>query len=113
MVWFHGRSDHQVKLRGIRVELEGVESTLADHPDILHAVAGPWGQQSGTLAATVVLRADADLDVRAIQKWSAGRLPPVAIPAHIDVAETLPTTPSGKIDRKRIRNALAAVKETV
>ncbi len=113
MVWFHGRSDHQVKLRGIRVELEGVESTLADHPDILHAVAGPWGQQPGTLAATVVLRAGADLDLKAIQKWAAGRLSPVAIPAHIDLAETLPTTPSGKIDRKRIRIALAAVKETV
>ncbi len=55
VIWFHGRRDHQVKLRGIRVELEGVEAALTDHPEVRQAVAGPWGAEPGTLAATVVV----------------------------------------------------------
>lgn len=114
VAWFHGRSDHQVKLRGIRIELEGLESTLSDHPDILHAVAGPWGAQPGTLAAVLVLRDGVTgIDLRDLQKWSSSRMVPVAIPAHIETKAVLPTTPSGKIDRKRIRLGLATVEETV
>ena len=107
VVWFHGRSDHQVKLRGIRVELEGVESTITNHPDVLHAVAGPWGGEPGTLAVSVVLAPDSDLDLRSLQRWAAKKLPAVAVPASLQVTDTMPQTPSGKIDRKVIRAILA------
>ncbi len=111
VIWFHGRRDHQVKLRGIRVELEGVESALTDHPEVLQAVAGPWGAEPGTLAATVVLSDGGAVDIRSLQKWSARRLPAVAVPAHLEVLTSLPQTPSGKIDRKSVRARLAATKE--
>jgi amino acid adenylation domain-containing protein len=107
VAWFHGRSDHQVKLRGIRVELEGVESAITNHPDVLHAIAGPWGGEPGTLAVTAVLSPDAGLDLRSLQKWASKKLPAVAIPAHLATVESLPQTPSGKIDRKTIRAQLA------
>ncbi len=107
VAWFHGRSDHQVKLRGIRVELEGVESALSNHPAILHAVAGPWGGEPGTLGATVVLTPGADLDLRTLQRWSAQVLPAVAIPAALFTTNSLPQTPSGKIDRKSVRAEIA------
>ncbi|NNE95747.1 MAG: AMP-binding protein [Acidimicrobiales bacterium] len=111
IVWFHGRSDHQVKLRGIRVELEGVESTLTNHPQVLHAVAGPWGGEPGTLAVTAVLSPGTELDLRSLQRWAAKKLPSVAIPAHMTVAHSLPQTASGKIDRKTIRAELARIPE--
>ncbi|MFW2382242.1 MAG: AMP-binding protein [Acidimicrobiales bacterium] len=107
VVWFHGRSDHQVKLRGIRVELEGVESALTNHPEVLHAVAGPWGPAPGTLAVTAVLTPGSALDLRSLQRWASKKLPAVAIPAHLAITEALPQTPSGKIDRKAIRAQLA------
>ncbi len=107
VVWFHGRSDHQVKLRGIRVELEGVESTITNHPDVLHAVAGPWGGEPGTLAVSAVLAPDASLDLRSLQRWAAKKLPAVAVPAHLHITGAMPQTPSGKIDRKVIRTFLA------
>jgi acyl-coenzyme A synthetase/AMP-(fatty) acid ligase len=113
VVWFHGRSDHQVKLRGIRVELEGVESALTNHPDVLHAIAGPWGGEPGTLAVTAVLAPDATLDLRSLQKWAARKLPAVAIPAHLSVTDALPQTPSGKIDRKSIRIQLAKAPQEI
>jgi acyl-CoA synthetase (AMP-forming)/AMP-acid ligase II len=43
MLWFRGRRDHQVKIRGVRLELEAVESVLGDAPGVAHAVAAPSG----------------------------------------------------------------------
>ncbi len=112
VVWFHGRADHQVKLRGVRVELEGVESTLCDHPTIRHAVVGPNPVEPGTLAAAVVLADGAELDVRGLQRWAAKRLPAVAVPGQVAAWPHLPTTPSGKIDRKHVRAHLGRTEET-
>jgi len=108
VAWFHGRSDHQVKLRGIRVELEGVEATLTNHPSVLHAVAGPWAGEPGTLAVTVILADNASLELRELQRWASKRLPAVALPAHLTLVSELPQTPSGKIDRKSVRATMAA-----
>ena len=50
-LWFKGRRDHQVKVRGVRIELEGVETVLADAPDVIHAVVGPRRPARGCVAS--------------------------------------------------------------
>jgi len=46
-VAYLGRLDHQIKIRGFRVELGEIESRLAEHPGVRHAVVIPWARGHG------------------------------------------------------------------
>ncbi len=108
VLWFRGRRDHQVKVRGVRLELGAIESVLADAPGVAYAVAGttgPSGDASGIVAA-VVASSDAELELEAVLDWCGGRLPSVAVPQTIDVWPSFPSTVSGKIDRSAVRSSL-------
>ena len=106
---FRGRRDHQVKIRGVRLELEAVESALVDAPDVVHAVVGAAvGEgQPARLTAAVILRDGEELDVPALRRWCAERVPPEGVPEHIVAWTTFPETASGKIDRRTVRDELA------
>lgn len=105
VLWFEGRRDHQVKLRGARLELEAIESVLTDAPDVVHAVAGPSGPAGDAtyIAAAVVLRDGAMADAARLRQWCGARLPPMAVPHRIRFVATLPTMGGGKIDRAAAR----------
>ncbi len=102
---FLGRRDHQIKVRGHRLELESVESALGSLPKVVHAVAGIRQSGSGDdeLVAAVVLEDDCAVDVPEYRRRLAERLAPYAIPTSIDQVEDFPRTPSGKIDRRTTR----------
>lgn len=109
VLWLAGRIDHQVKVRGTRLELEAIEAVLAANPQIAEAVVAP--DLSGTsiehLIAAVTLAVDADeLDQRSLRRWCAARLTAVAVPMDTAVWESFPLTSSGKIDRSRVRSSL-------
>ncbi|GLW90659.1 hypothetical protein Aglo03_14750 [Actinokineospora globicatena] len=98
---FLGRVDHQVKIRGMRVELQEIEAVLAAHDSVRHAVVvtvrGPSGatQLAGYCTGTGL---DSD-DVRA---WLGQRLPEHMVPPTIQVLDAIPVTPSGKVDRRAL-----------
>jgi acyl-coenzyme A synthetase/AMP-(fatty) acid ligase len=102
-IFYHGRRDHMVKVRGFRIELGEVEATLLLHPDIRQAVALA---KEGRLIA-VVETADPGLSVLAVRRHCAGRLPPYMVPSDVRLLAELPRTSSGKVDRVRIKNAIA------
>lgn len=109
VLWFHGRRDHQVKVRGVRLELEAIEATLTDAPGVAHAVAcavGPAGNATSIAAAVVALDAET-FDADAARQWCSERLPAVAVPVQIQVESEFPSTATGKIDRMAVRNLLA------
>jgi amino acid adenylation domain-containing protein len=108
--WFKGRRDHQVKVRGVRIELEAVESVLTDAPDVLHAVVAAIGEpgEASHLAAAVVLRDGAELDVAALRQFCIARLPALAVPREIVVRPAFPSTPTSKIDRRSVRHELVS-----
>jgi amino acid adenylation domain-containing protein len=90
-----GRTDHQVKIRGVRIELGEIEAILDAHPAV---------QQSAAVVAEDRLLAyvkaeDVPPDPTELRAYLAGRLPPYAIPAQIAVVDTMPLTPNGKVDR--------------
>ncbi len=105
---FLGRIDQQVKLRGFRIELSEIESTLRQHPAVREAVvvlrADSTGEQR--LVAYVGLRANQSaLDAAApsnlqveLRIFLRERLPDYMIPAAFVLLEVLPLTPNGKID---------------
>ncbi len=104
---FLGRRDNQVKVRGVRLELEAIEAVLTDAPGVEHAVAGLAADGADVhLVAEVVLRPGAALDQRAIRRWCSTRLPAVAIPEQVVAVDHFPTTASGKIDKRAVRSSL-------
>ncbi|MDT8912931.1 amino acid adenylation domain-containing protein [Amycolatopsis sp. PS_44_ISF1] len=94
-----GRLDHQVKIRGHRVELGEVESVLCGHPAV-HAAAVTVhrpGDLEPRLVAHVVPVGPAD--VASLRAHLAGQLPEHMVPALFLILPKLPLTPSGKTDR--------------
>ncbi|WP_405431222.1 non-ribosomal peptide synthetase [Micromonospora sp. NBC_00617] len=99
---FVGRQDHQVKIRGHRVELGAVESALAAVPGIRDAVVLP---DSGHSVLVGFVRADPGIDPKQVHDALAERLPQAMIPSHIRVLDHFPLTFSGKVDREQLRAA--------
>src|SRR5262249_28915535 len=95
-----GRVDDQVKIRGTRIELGEVEFHLRNHPQVCDAAVVVHVNASGDeqLAAYVVPNAPSLMpaDLRAHLN---GVLPDTMVPSWIVLIESLPTTPSGKLDR--------------
>lgn len=95
-----GRSDHQVKLRGHRIEIGEIESHLADWPGLARAVVAVRADASGepTLCAYCVAEPGATLDRRALRRHLAGALPSYMVPSHLAELPELPLTAHGKVD---------------
>lgn len=104
-----GRVDNQVKVRGMRVELEEIELFLHRHPDVHHvAVAAlPW-QNDCRLTAFVTPKPDRTLSVTGLREHLASGLPGYCIPALFVIADQLPMTRNGKIDRQNLPKIGAA-----
>ncbi|MFE7121650.1 amino acid adenylation domain-containing protein, partial [Streptomyces sp. NPDC057654] len=98
---FLGRADHQVKIRGHRVELGEVEAALAAAPGVERAVAVVTG--TGRLAVAVTGVADTG----GLRAFAAARLPPAMVPDHIVALDGLPLTPNGKTDRAALARLVA------
>jgi amino acid adenylation domain-containing protein len=102
---FLGRLDHQVKLRGVRIELGEVEAALAACPGVREAVAGVRGAGAeARLAAWVVPVAGETetVSVPALREALGRRLPALLVPSLFAVLPAFPLTPNGKIDRKAL-----------
>jgi amino acid adenylation domain-containing protein len=101
---FHGRRDHQVKVRGHRIELGEIESVLAGHPDVLLAVvnAVEVGPADTRLLARVVPQDGSTVDTAALRFRCAELLPGYMVPAAVVIHAVLPRTSSGKVDRASV-----------
>ncbi|MEV6273667.1 amino acid adenylation domain-containing protein [Nocardia sp. NPDC051832] len=99
-----GRTDFQLKVRGMRVEPGEVDAVLDAHPEVEIAVTVPrsGGQGRAVLASYVVLAhrgRRAQVQVAALRKFCASRLPSHMVPATITLLDALPLTGNGKVNR--------------
>lgn len=99
----HGRRDAQVKLRGLRVQLEEVEHTLLSHPSIsAAAVALAHSGPRQRLLAFVVARRGRVIEATEILRYLRHRLPSGMLPSAVQQLPELPLSATGKVDRARL-----------
>ncbi|OBB86903.1 non-ribosomal peptide synthetase [Mycobacterium colombiense] len=103
---FVGRSDHQVQVRGFRVELAEVEAALAGADGVAAAAARTWEVHGGTSLAGYVVpqRPITDDAAKAtfageVRAAIATTLPGYMLPSSLTVLDVLPKTESGKLNR--------------
>jgi amino acid adenylation domain-containing protein len=105
-VEFIGRLDGQVKISGYRVEITEIEGVLAGLPGVAEAAVIPERKTGANiLVAFVVMRPGETFRPDALKGAMRPLLPPWKIPAKIHALDALPLTLTGKVDRRRIREA--------
>ncbi len=99
-----GRLDHQVKVRGFRVELGQIEAALLEHDAVddvvVHAKEIASGDQR--LVAYTVMEAMTAATANELRDHLKERLPEYMVPQFFVVLEALPRTPNGKVDRQAL-----------
>ena len=107
---FVGRVDNQVKIRGVRIELEEVEDGLRTLNNVQDAVvtAQPIDEENQLIAYVIAEVDSGDVSANWIIEALSQKLPHYMLPARVMLLDAFPLTPNGKIDRK----ALGATKQT-
>ncbi|GAA1877253.1 non-ribosomal peptide synthetase [Streptantibioticus ferralitis] len=98
---FAGRLDNEVKIRGVRVNIEAIEESLVAHPDVQAAAVAHDGDTS-TCYAFVVKVAGARLDAASVRRQAAAALGAAVVPDRVVFVDTLPRTAHDKIDRSAL-----------
>jgi amino acid adenylation domain-containing protein len=114
-----GRIDRQVKIRGMRVELEEIESVMVKHPSIKEAVVIKHEMSNHItllLAGITLVESETNREqetsiIEQVKDHLARHLPDYMIPAQINVLETIPRKPNGKVDYNELP-ALLQYRET-
>lgn len=97
---FTGRADHQIQLRGMRLEPGEIETVLRRHGGVREAAVSLGENQ--ILVAHVASRMP-DLDTADLQASLRQQLPAYMVPAQIILYEALPKLPNGKLDRLALK----------
>lgn len=100
-----GRRDTQIKLNGVRIELEEIEATLRLQPAVADAVVVlDASEQQAQLVAFILPHPEKIVDTTLLQSPLAKLLPSAMVPAQFIVVQEIPMTLNGKIDRQGLLN---------
>lgn len=102
--YYHGRIDSQVKLRGYRIELEAIESRLAECAGVREAACRIQGEgTSQVLVGFVVPEAmEAPLSLDDLKASLQKVLPTYMVPSHLGILQQLPKSVGGKLNRRAL-----------
>ncbi|MCP4153810.1 MAG: amino acid adenylation domain-containing protein, partial [bacterium] len=117
---FVGRIDHQVKIRGMRVELGEIENRLLKYKGVKEAVALARSNEDPeenknkpkeNLVLYAYILVQNPVDLEALKNYAEKFLPPYMVPTHIIPLKSFPLTQHGKVDLKALTHTVAV--ETV
>ncbi|EKT77920.1 non-ribosomal peptide synthetase, partial [Rhodococcus opacus M213] len=105
-----GRSDFQIKMRGLRIELGEIDTVLSGYPGVEVCVTVGTQNPAGTtmLVSYIVPAAGATPDPAAVSDHAFRMLPSYMVPTSIVVLDSLPLTATGKLDREALPTPLPA-----
>jgi acyl-coenzyme A synthetase/AMP-(fatty) acid ligase len=99
---FLGRLDDQVKIRGFRVEPAEVEAALRRHPGVREAAVIACENEGEDRVLVAYVVGSAELPVAELQEFLGQSLPEHMVPSRFIPMDSLPLTPSGKLDRRAL-----------
>jgi acyl carrier protein len=104
VVEFLGRLDHQIKIRGLRIEPGEIEVALAAHPAVAEAVVTVQRDRNDRqrLVSHLTVHGASAPTTSELRDFLAGQLPPHMVPDAFVVLERFPLLPSGKLDRSAL-----------
>jgi carnitine-CoA ligase len=107
--WLHfvDRKQDYLRRRGENISSQAVEEALQNHPAVAEAAvfAVPSELSEDDVKVTIVLADDAeDMSAEDLYKWSCDKLPYFAVPRYIEFRDGLPTTPTGKVLKRELRD---------
>jgi amino acid adenylation domain-containing protein/thioester reductase-like protein len=108
---FVGRLDDQVKVRGVRIELEEIEVAIRSHPCVVDCAAAvvPASGGGASLAAYVVTREP--LSSKDLAEYVGRMLTGQMMPQTFTFLTQLPRLPNGKVDRRALPEPVAEARE--
>ncbi|MEM7127315.1 MAG: amino acid adenylation domain-containing protein [Chloroflexota bacterium] len=99
---FLGRIDTQVKIRGFRVELGEIEAQLSQYPAVREAAVVVHEASGGNKELVGYIVGNNKVDISGLRDALSQQLPDYMVPAYFVQLETMPLTPSGKVDRRTL-----------
>ncbi|WP_259779423.1 non-ribosomal peptide synthetase [Aestuariispira ectoiniformans] len=111
LLYFHGRSDDQVKIAGVRIELGEVEAAINCFPGV-QLVKVVHGNRNGRSWLAAFFSAVSEIDISKLQGHLQENLNKPAIPSVLLQIDEFPRTASGKIDGKKLVQQLEEDRNT-
>jgi amino acid adenylation domain-containing protein len=104
---FHGRIDHQIKVRGMRIEPGEIEAAIQEHSGVIKSIVVKRGEDAANARLVAYVQVEPELVSSGSIKDSildslVGRLPEFLIPSAWVILEKLPLTPNGKVDTRAL-----------
>ncbi|NTG65150.1 non-ribosomal peptide synthetase [Rhizobium rhizogenes] len=97
---FQGRSDHQLKIRGFRVEPAEIEALLLQLPEVNQVIVKGFPGRDGSNFLVAYIVGVESSSVRAeLLAYLSAKLPSYMVPAYVEFIKELPLTENGKVDR--------------
>ena len=97
-----GRVDHQVKIRGLRVELGEIENRLNQYQLLRECAVLAGKDPNGQNFICAFYVSDSEVDAQQLKDFLAEELPEYMIPAYLIPVDQMPITANGKLDRKSL-----------
>jgi acyl-coenzyme A synthetase/AMP-(fatty) acid ligase len=112
-LYFVGRRDDMIKTSGYRVSPTEVEEVIYSTGCVAEAVAIgiPHAVLGQAIVVAVTAARGADLDAGELIAECKRRLPTFMVPVKIDIRETLPRSPNGKIDRQQLAREFQEIED--
>lgn len=99
---FIGRNDHQVKIRGLRIEMGEIEANLLGYPGICQAAVVLYQQPMQHLASFIVTQDGEPIASAALREYLLERVPQYMVPSSFTFLAELPLTHNGKVNKKEL-----------